>query len=140
MIEKVDHIGIMVKDLDSAMQKFTEAFDLKVSMVEEMDKLKLKLAFIQIGEVMIELLQPTGPGIYQDFISKNGEGIHHVCFKVTDINEALQKVGKVLKLRDKEPLPGSRGSKIAFLDTTSIFNVETELVEQKDSQNISELL
>ena len=133
MIEKIDHIGIIVKDLDEAMQKFTEAFDLKVSMVEEMDALNLKLAFIHVGEVMIELLAPTGPGIYQDFISKNGEGIHHICFKVSDINEALQKVGRVLKLRDKEPLPGSRGSRIAFLDPSSIFNVETELVEQKDS-------
>ena len=133
MIEKIDHIGIMVKDLDEAMQKFSEAFELKVSRVEQMDELNLKLAFIHIGEVMIELLEPTGPGICQDFISKNGEGIHHICFKVPDIGEALQKVGRVLKLRDKEPLRGSGGSRIAFLDPSSIFNVETELIERKDS-------
>ena len=133
MIEKIDHIGIVVKDLDEAMQKFSEAFELKVSMVEQMDELNLKLAFIHIGEVMIELLAPTGPGMYQDFISKNGEGIHHICFKVSDISKALQKVGRVLKLRDKEPRRGSGGSRIAFLDPSSIFNVETELVERKDS-------
>lgn len=130
MIEKIDHIGIIVKDLDKAIKVYSEAFGLKAESVEQIDELNLRLALIPVGEAMVEFIEPIGPGIYQDFLREHGEALHHICFKVTDICKALDDVGKKLKLRDKEPRPGAAGSRIAFLDPQSVFNIETELVER----------
>lgn len=131
MIEKIDHIGIVVKDLEKAMKIYSEAFGLETSLVEQMNELNLKLAFIPVSEGMVEFIEPTGPGAYDDFLKEHGEGLHHICFKVTDIDKDLKKVGSVLPLRDKEPRPGGAGSRIAFLEPRSLFNTETELVERK---------
>ena len=131
MLEKIDHIGIIVKELEKAIQVYSEALGLKSMPIEIMDELNLKLCFLVIGEVMIELIQPTGPGMYQDFIKKHGEGIHHICYKVKNIDKALKRVVKNhLLLRDEKPRPGGSKSKIAFLDPKTIFNTETEFVER----------
>ena len=121
----------MVKDLDKAIKVYSEALGLEVKMVEVSEEFQVKIAFMPCGEVLIELLQPIGPGMMQDFLRQHGEGLNHICFKVTDIDRALEDIGKKLKLRDKKPRPGGAGSRVAFLDSQSIFNVETELVERK---------
>ncbi len=130
MIEKIDHIGIVVRDLKKGMKLYSEGLGLKVESIEESEEFQTKLAMLPCGEVLIELLEPTGPGMLQDFLNKHGEGLHHIAYKVSNINEALEKVGKTFELRDKTPLPGAGGSKIAFLNPASILNVETELVEK----------
>jgi len=134
MIEKVDHIGIVVEDLDKAMKVYSEGLGLKVKLVEESEEFKVRIAFMPVGEVLIELIEPVGPGMAQDFLKEHGEGLHHICYRVTDIDKSLEEFGKskVLKLRDKRPRPGGAGSKVAFLDPESMFNVETELVERKE--------
>lgn len=132
MIQKIDHIGIVVKDLDMAMKVYAEALGLEVKMVEQSEEFNVKIAFLPVGEVLVELLEPTGPGMVQDFLTQRGEGIHHICYKVPDINKALEEVGKTLKFRDQKPRLGGAGSKVAFLDPQSIFNVETEFVERKE--------
>lgn len=130
MIEQIDHIGIVVKDLDKAIKVYSEAFGLKVKMIDVLEEFQVKIAFIPVGEVLVELLEPIGPGAIRDFLRKGG-GLHHICFKVTDIDIALGEIGKKLKLRDKKPRLGGAGSRVAFLDPESIFNVETELVERR---------
>jgi len=131
MLEKIDHIGIVVKDLEKAIQVYSEVLGLEARPIEIMSELNLKLCFLVIGEVMIELIQPTGPGMYQDFINKHGEGMHHICYKVKNIDKALKRVVKKhLLLRDKKSRPGGGKSKIAFLDPKTIFNTETEFVER----------
>jgi methylmalonyl-CoA/ethylmalonyl-CoA epimerase len=132
MIEKIDHIGIVVKDLDEAIKAYSEGLGFKVKMVEQSEEFKVKIAFLPVGEVLVELLEPTGPGMIQDFLREHGEGLHHICYRVADINQAMEKIGKTLNLRDKKPRPGGAGSIVAFLDPASIFNVETELVERKE--------
>lgn len=92
----------------------------------------MKIAFIPVGEVLVEFLQPIGPGMIQDFLMNHGEGLHHICYRVTSIDKALQEISKKLNLRDKIPRIGGAGSRIAFLDPGSVFNVETEFVERKE--------
>ena len=104
---------------------------LEVSMVETLAAYHVKIAFLPIGESLIELCQPTGPGRLQDFIEQRGEGLHHICYRVTNITKALAEIGKNVALRDKTPRGGAAGSKVAFLEPQGIFNVETELVERE---------
>jgi len=132
MIKKVDHIGILVKDLDKAMKVYSEGLGLSVKRIEQSEEFQVKIAFLPVGEVLVELIEPIGPGAIQDYLNKHGEGLHHICYRVANIDKALEEVGAKLKMRDQEPRPGGAGSRVAFLDPQSIFNVETELVERKE--------
>ena len=134
MIEKIDHIGIVVKDLERAIKVYSEVLGLKVEKVEQVEEFKVKIAFLPVGEVLIELLEPVGPGVVQDFLNERGEGLYHICYRVADIEEALEVVGKKTKLRDKRPRPGGAGSRVAFLEPEGMFNVETEFVERKKGE------
>jgi len=131
IIEKVDHIGMVVRDLDQAIRVYSEALGLELKGVETSEEFNVRIAFLPVREVLVELLQPVGPGMIQDFLTTNGEGIHHICYEVADIERALKEVGGKLKLRDEKPRPGGGGSLVAFLDPGSIFGVETEFVQKK---------
>jgi methylmalonyl-CoA/ethylmalonyl-CoA epimerase len=131
MIEKIDHIGIVVRDLEKAIKVYSDVLGLKVDKIEQVEEFKVKIAFLPVGEVLVELLEPIGPGTVQDFLAEHGEGLYHICYKVTDIDKALEEVGKKTKLRDKRPRPGGAGSRVAFLEPAGMFNVETEFVERK---------
>ena len=130
MIEKLDHIGIVVKDLEKAMKLYSDGLGLSIKRIEQSEEFQVKIAFLPVGEVLVELIEPIGPGGIQDFLNEHGEGLHHICYRVANINKAMEKVGAKLKMRDQNPRPGGAGSKVAFLDPQSIFNVETELVER----------
>jgi len=130
MIEKVDHIGILVKDLDKAIKVYSDGLGLSVKRIEQSEEFQVKIAFLPVGEVLVELIEPIGPGAIRDYLNKHGEGLHHICYRVANINKAMEKVGAKLKMRDQKPRPGGAGSKVAFLDPQNIFNVETELVER----------
>ena len=130
MIEKLDHIGIVVKDLEKAMKVYSDGLGLSVKRIEQSEEFQVKIAFLPVGEVLVELIEPIGPGAIRDYLNKHGEGLHHICYRVANINKAMEKVGAKLKMRDQSPRPGGAGSKVAFLDPQSIFNVETELVER----------
>ena len=132
MIEKIDHIGIVVKDMKRALEVYTKGLGLTLVKEEFSEEFQVKVAFLPVGEVFVELLEPTGPGILQDFLNERGEGLHHICYKVPDIISTMKEVGEQIPFRDKEPKPGGGGSKIAFLNPKYIFNTETELV-QRDS-------
>jgi len=131
VIEKIDHIGIVVKDLNKALRVYSDGMGINVKRIEHSEEFQVKVAFLPVGEVMVELLEPTGPGMILDFLNERGEGLHHICYRVSNINKALKEIGSRITLKDKEPRPGGAGSKVAFLDPQSIFNTETELVERK---------
>lgn len=130
MIKKIDHIGIIVKDLDKAIDVYSKILGLNVKLIEFSEDFNVRIAFLPVGEVLVELLEPVGPGILQDFLNERGEGFHHICYRVADIHKAIKKVGNKLTLRDQEPITAVAGSKIFFLDPKSIFNTETEFVER----------
>jgi methylmalonyl-CoA/ethylmalonyl-CoA epimerase len=134
MIKKIDHIGIAVKSLDIALYTYKKIYGLEAIKIERHESTNLKIAFIRVGEVLIELLEPIEPGVGRigQFIEEKGEGFHHIAFRVEDLNHAMNRLSQIeVPLRDKEPRDGADGSRIAFIDPISTQNVLTELVERK---------
>ena len=133
MFSRIDHVGIVVKNFESAVDMYEKAFGLKPMKIETLEKAKVKIAFIFCGEVLVELLTPTewGEGTIGEFLEKNGEGLHHIAYRVENIHRALDTLKQMdIRLRDNEPRDGGGGSKIAFLDPASTQNVLTELVQR----------
>ena len=131
MILKIDHIGIVVRNVEEALKLYRDILGLKVVHVEIMEDAKVKLAFLPVGEVMVELLEPTN-GEIGEFLDREGEGFHHIAFKVDNIREMLSRLKEAgIKLHDEEPRRGSRGTLIAFLDPKSTMGVRIELVQEE---------
>jgi methylmalonyl-CoA/ethylmalonyl-CoA epimerase len=132
MIEKLDHIGIAVKDLEQAMILYREVFGIEPSMVYESSYTKAKIAFFTVGESRIELIQPTNPeSLMAKFLEKRGEGIHHVSFKVKDVDWSLVELqGKGIELIDKKARKVRENEKVAFLSPKSTNGVLMELIEE----------
>ncbi len=135
-LEKTDHIGIAVKDLDSALKLYTDVFKLKVMKIEGFPDLQVKVAFIPLGEVLIELVQPTNSNApLAKRIRENGEGMYHLALRAEDIQEGLRAFKEhEIKMRDEEAGPGGMGSKIALSKPDSTNNVIFELVERSDPE------
>ncbi len=131
MIKKIDHIGIVVKDLDSSVKQYQTGLGLEYLRTEENKPFNCRIAFLQCGDVLIELIEPTGEGPSMQFLQDHGEGIHHICYEVDDIYEALEHAKANLKTEYLEPKSGAGDSKVFFLDSSSVCGVETEFVELK---------
>lgn len=133
-IEKVDHIGVAVRNLERAIEFYSNVFNLKVKKIECHDEINVKICFIPIGDVMLELIEPIGSkSRIANFLNEKGDGIHHIAFRVKDIRKALEKLSnKKIKLRDEHPRPGGARSQIAFIDPEDTNNVLIELVEREE--------
>ena len=125
----IEHLGIAVKSLETAIPYYESVLGLKCYAVEEVAEQKVKTAFFKVGQTKIELLESTDPeGPVGKFIEKKGEGIHHIAFAVPDVQAALNEVEeKGVKLIDKAPRGGAEGLNIAFLHPKSTCSVLTEL-------------
>lgn len=133
MIKKIDHIGIAVKNLSDALNTYKRLYGLDAIKIETLQDIKVKVAFIPLGEVLIELLEPVEPGEGRigKFLKEKGEGFHHIAFRVEDIHDAMERLKNInIPLRDEKPRDGGDGSKIAFIEPISTQNVLTELVEK----------
>ncbi|OFX58344.1 MAG: methylmalonyl-CoA epimerase [Bacteroidetes bacterium GWA2_30_7] len=133
MIPKyIEHIGIAVKNLESAIMYYEKVFGMKCYAIEEVTEQKVKTAFFKVGETKIELLETTDPdGPIGKFIEKKGEGIHHIAFAVDNIQNSLNAIEKEgVTLIDKTPRKGAEGLDIAFLHPKSTFGVLTEICEK----------
>lgn len=133
MIQKVDHIGIAVSNLDEALKVYSEAFGLEVGGTEVVEDQKVKIAFIKVGESRIELLESTDPeGPIAKHVEKRGEGIQHIALGVTDIESTLKDLKeKGVRLIDETPRIGAGEAKIAFLHPKATKGVLLELCERK---------
>ena len=126
----LDHIGIAVKSLDAA--KIYEALGLSVEHVETVASQGVRTAFLSAGEASVELLEPTGPdSAVAKFIEKRGEGIHHICFRVDDIDAHLARLkAQGYRLINEAPVPGAHGCRVAFLHPAAGNGVLIELSEK----------
>jgi methylmalonyl-CoA/ethylmalonyl-CoA epimerase len=126
----LDHIGIAVKSLEAA--KIYEALGLAVEHVETVETQGVRTAFLSAGDANIELLEPTGPqSAVAKFIEKRGEGIHHICFRVDDIEAQLERLKKMgYRLINEAPVPGAHGCRVAFLHPAAGNGVLIELSEK----------
>lgn len=133
-LSHIEHIGIAVKDLQTAIPYYENVLGLKCYNVEEVKDQKVKTAFFMIGQTKIELLESTDPeGPIGKFIEKKGEGVHHIAFAVEGIESALEFAAEQgIQLIDKAPRKGAEGLDIAFLHPKSTMGVLTELCENKN--------
>lgn len=132
-ISRIEHLGIAVQSIAEALPYYTDVLGLEFYKEEVVEDQKVKTAFLKVGEVKIELLEPTCPeSTIQKFLDNGGRGIHHVAFKVEDgVSEALAQCdANGIRLIDKAPRGGADGLKIAFLHPKSTQGILTELCEE----------
>lgn len=130
-IKKIDHIGIAVSDLESAKGFYTKALGLKVGHEEALEG--MRVAFIPVGKVNVELIQPaTDQGVIGKFIAGRGEGVHHIAYEVEDVSSALEELkARGVKLVEEAPRVGAHGKEVVFVHPESSYGVLTELVCKK---------
>ena len=130
-IKKIDHLGIIVPNLEEGIARFKDGLNLTFLKTEEMDTWNCRIAFFQCGEVLIELIEPTGPSDGETFLKERGGGLHHMAFEVEDIHEAFEQAKKMFSVKTEAPAEGAGGSKVFFIEEKTILNIATEFVELK---------
>ncbi|MDY3062514.1 MAG: methylmalonyl-CoA epimerase [Bacteroidaceae bacterium] len=131
-ISRIDHLGIGVESIEKVLPYFENVLGLSCYAIEEVADQKVKTAFLKVGEVKLELLEPTSPDSpIAKWLEKGGKGVHHVAFAVEDgVAEALLEAeSKEIRLIDKAPRAGAENMMIGFLHPKSTVGVLTELCE-----------
>jgi len=130
---RLDHIGIAVHSIEKALKTYQSGLGLSLSDIVTIEHQKVRVAVMPLGESSIELLEPTDPiSPIRKFLDKRGEGIHHLCFKVSNLAEKLKELkGTGLQILDSIPCQGLENRKIAFLHPKSAHGVLIELVEEE---------
>jgi methylmalonyl-CoA/ethylmalonyl-CoA epimerase len=128
---KIDHLGIAVNSIESALKFYSEILGLKLEGEEVIADQKVKTAFLPIGDTEVELLESIATdGPVAKFIENKGEGLHHIAFKVDGLDAVLRELGeKRVRLIDSTPRIGAGNKRIAFLHPKDAFGVLVELCE-----------
>ena len=131
-MRKINHVGVAVRDADAAARFYAEALGLTVEHVEVVEREGVKTVFLPIGESTIELVEPTGPDSpVAKAIEKRGEGIHHLCFEVEDIDAMLSELGpRGAVIGEPVARPGAHGTRVAWLHPKVTGGVLIELAEK----------
>ena len=131
MFGQIDHVGVAVSDLDRAIALYQGTFGMPLVHRETVAEQGVEAVLLDVGDGHVELLSPLGPEtVVGRFVERRGEGLHHVAYRVDDIDAALARLVEVgVELIDREPRTGIRGSRVAFLHPKSTEGVLTELVE-----------
>ncbi|HMF72518.1 MAG TPA: methylmalonyl-CoA epimerase [Flavitalea sp.] len=131
-MEKLEHIGIAVKNVRDANKLFAQLLGKEHYKIEEVASEAVRTSFFELGGIKIELLEATQEDSpIARFIEKKGEGIHHLAFEVTDIRESLQKYANLgFELINQEPKKGADNKMIFFLHPKSTNGVLIELCQE----------
>ena len=131
MLDRIDHIGVATDDLDGAVALYEGSLGMPVAHRETVESQGVEAVLLDVGEGHVELLSPLGPDTpVGKFLSARGEGLHHVAYRVEDIDATLASLGeKGVRLIDREARTGIRSSRVAFLHPKSTGGVLTEIVE-----------
>jgi methylmalonyl-CoA/ethylmalonyl-CoA epimerase len=129
---KIDHLGIAVDEIETALGFWRDAMGLENLHTEVVEDQKVRVAMLPIGETNIELLEPTdSDSPVAKFLEKRGKGIHHIAVEVEDIEESLAKLKEEgMKLIDEKARIGAGGCLIAFVHPKSTGGVLMELVQK----------
>jgi methylmalonyl-CoA/ethylmalonyl-CoA epimerase len=132
-MNKIEHIGIAVSNLEDAIKTYTELLNTPCYKTEEVASEGVKTAFFQIGDSKIELLEAThDESPIAKFISKKGQGIHHIAFDVTDIEASMAAYKeKGFQLLNEIPKNGADNKLVAFIHPKSENGVLVELCQEK---------
>jgi methylmalonyl-CoA/ethylmalonyl-CoA epimerase len=131
MINRINHVAIVVEDLDAALRFWRDALGLPLSKTEENPGENVDIAFLPLGESEIELLQPTDPdsGIGK-YLARKGQGMHHLCVEVDDIDAVIARlVGHGIEMINEAPRVREEGTRYAFVHPKSAGGVLVELYE-----------
>ena len=128
---KINHLGIAVNDLDAALKTFHEILGLKLRERRAIPERGLEIAFLESGESLIELLAPLSEDSQvSKFLEKRGEGIHHLCLEVDDIEAEIARLAESgVKVLGAKPEIGAEGHPVAFLHPRSTNGVLLELIQ-----------
>lgn len=132
---RLDHVGIAVKSLAERVPLYRDLLGVTLAREEEVATERVRVAFLGDGETHVELLEPLGgEGPIAQFLAKRGEGVHHLCFEVDDIEAALARLRAAgVTLVGEAPRPGAGGCKVAFLHPKSAGGVLIEISEKPAS-------
>jgi methylmalonyl-CoA/ethylmalonyl-CoA epimerase len=131
MLKKIEHIGVAVQNIEKSIPLFRDILGIPLEKVYESDAIKTKVAFFPLGDSTIELIEAMDPSSpVAKFIQKRGEGIHHICFGVENVEAALRHFeAQGIELLNRTPRRTENGDLIAFLNPKSTNGVLIELVE-----------
>ncbi len=131
MLTMIDHVGVAVEDIDAALALYRGALRMPMVHRETVAEQGVDAALLDVGDGHVELLQPLGPETpVGKFLTRKGPGLHHVAYRVVDVEEALGALAAAgLRLIDEQPRTGIRGSRVAFLHPASTGGVLTEIVQ-----------
>ncbi len=132
LLTEIDHVAIAVNDLEAAIAYYADTYGATVAHRERVDSDGVEEALLKVADSYIQLLTPTREdSTVAQYLTKKGEGIHHVGYRVSNCAAALQSVkdhgGRVI---DEVPRPGSRGTTVAFVHPKGAFGTLIELVEE----------
>lgn len=129
---KLDHIGIAVHSIEEALRCYQAAMGLQMEAAVKVEEQKVRVAMLPVGESRVELLEATDPtSPICRFLAKRGEGVHHICFKVRDLDRKLAAFREAgMRILPDADGTGYEGRRIAFLHPRSTHGVLIELVEE----------
>jgi methylmalonyl-CoA epimerase len=131
MLSTIDHVGVAVEDIDSALSLYRDSLGMPLVHRETVAAQGVDAALLDVGDGHVELLQPLGPDTaVGKFLARRGPGLHHVAYRVDDVEETLNALAAAgLRLIDERPRVGIRGSRVAFVHPASTGGVLTEIVQ-----------
>ena len=131
----INHVCMAVRDIDATLAFYQKVFGTGKAEVEEIEDQGVKASLVRVGGSQLEFIQPTDPnGSVARFIESKGEGMHHICFEVADVQQTLDRLdAEGIQLIDKSPREGLSGT-IAFLHPRATGGVLIELVDQETAR------
>jgi methylmalonyl-CoA/ethylmalonyl-CoA epimerase len=132
LLTEIDHVAIAVEDLDAAIAWYRDVFGATVAHRETVESEGVEEALLKVAESYVQLTRGTRPdSAVSKFLEKRGQGVHHIGYRVDDINEALKALeAHGAQVVGEAPKPGSRGTTVAFVHPKSAFGTLIELVQE----------
>jgi len=131
VFSRIDHIGVAVEEIEPTLALYRDSFELDVAHREVVQEQGVEAVLLDVGENHVELLAPLSPDTpVGKFLARQGPGLHHVAYQVSDIDATLQALKRAgLQLIDEQPRTGIRGSRVAFMHPRATAGVLTEIVQ-----------
>jgi methylmalonyl-CoA/ethylmalonyl-CoA epimerase len=134
MFKRIDHVALVVPDLDQAVNLYRETFGLEPAFRDRNEEQGFEEVGFQVGDAHIDLLASIrSDSVIAGFLQKRGPGLHHIGLEVEDLDACLEQVrAKDLRLTGNDPRQGTGGSRIAFVHPKSLLGTMLELVERPE--------
>jgi methylmalonyl-CoA/ethylmalonyl-CoA epimerase len=133
MITQINHIGIAVNSLDEQIELYRDVLKLEFEGIEEVSDQMVRVGMFKVGEVRVELLEPTSPDSpIAKFLEKKGEGMHHIAYETDQIENKISELKNAgIQMIDDNPRQGAHDTRIAFIHPRSSGRVLTEICQHK---------